>query len=148
MSLFPNPVANLGWKIGAVGAGVLNLVIGFFLISAHIENQAIADQRDQLQSSINDPVTGYVARLTTAQNNVAVLTRTVQRQNQALMTNAEIARARLEETRAKLNAAQRESQRLKRQIDAFVAQEIEGDTLEERVRDVDERAMKEFLDEG
>lgn len=146
MSILSNPIANLGWKIGAVGAGVLNLVIGFFLISAHIENQSIAKQRDQLQASINDPVTGYVARLTTAQNNVATLTRTVQLQNQAIRSNAEIARARLEETRAKLLATQRESQRLQRQVDIFLSQKIEGETLEERIRDVDQRAMKEFVD--
>lgn len=145
MALFSNPISNLGWKVGAIGAVALNLVIGFFMISAQIERDAVEKQRDQLQLAINDPVTGYVARLTTAQNNVATLKKEVERQNETIRNNAALAAERLARTKAELALAQRESSRLQKQVDAFLAQKIEGDTLEERVLDVDRRAMEEFL---
>jgi hypothetical protein len=128
-------------------AGVLNLVIGGFLIKSHIENNEISAQRDQLQLSITDPKTGYVARLAQAQNNVVTLTHALETQNSKFKEQSAASAVQLAETKRQLAEARAARADLQRKVDAFLNQKIEGETLEERIRDVDERAMKEFLND-
>lgn len=138
-------VLSTPWKLATIVAGVLNLVIGGFLVTSYVENRAISNQRDALQRSITDPKTGYVARLTQAQNNVATLTEQIKQQNVAYRELSAQSAAKLADTKQRLAAAQRETARMQARIDAFMKQKIEGDTLEERVLDVDRRAVEEFL---
>lgn len=142
MSILSTP-----WKLATIAAGVLNLVIGGFLVSSHFENKALSKQRDQLQMSITDPKTGFVARLTQAQNNVVTLETALAKQNAALQTLSKESAAQLAATRRELAIAQRESARAQARVNAFLNTKIEGKTLEERVIDVDKRAMEEFLGE-
>lgn len=138
-------VLSAPWKLATIVAGVLNLVIGGFLVTSYVENREISNQRDELQRSITDPKTGYVARLTQAQNNVVTLTEKIKRQNTAYRELSAQSAAQLADTKRRLATAQRETARLQARIDVFTKQKIEGDTLEERVLDVDRRAMEEFL---
>lgn len=135
------------WKLATIAGGLVSLVIGGLLITSYIENREISKQRDELQRSITDPETGYIARLTQAKANVVELNAALETQNAKYRQLSAESAAALEASRRRLLAAQRERDQLQSRLDTFLAQPIEGETLEERVLDVDRRAMKEFLNE-
>lgn len=132
------------WKAGAIGAVLVSLVIGFFLISTTMENRQIGKERDKLALSINDPKTGYIARLTQARANVAELENAIVVQNTTFKKQSEEARLSMEKLKKELAAAQRRSLEAERRLAVFMSTKPQGATLEDRVNDIDRRILKDL----
>jgi hypothetical protein len=141
----PDLTGGFLWKVATGLAGVATLVLGFMLISAQIENRVITKQRDQLTQQITDPKTGYVARLTQANANVAVLQTAVAEQNTKYEKLSRDSKAALAASEARLAAAQARTRTMQKKLDGFLATKPQGVTLEDRIRDIDTRAMSEFV---
>jgi hypothetical protein len=133
------------WKIATGGAAVFALVLGVFLLSSYSENRGLSQQRDAFAEKINNPKTGYIAQLAQARTNVEQLKTVVETQNAAIDRLSAEGAARLAASERRLAAAQAETRVLERKVAVFMSTKPQGVTLDERVRDVDSRAMKEFL---
>lgn len=144
MFTMPALGAKLLWKIGAGFAVVATIVLAFFLVKAQLENRSLGKERDKLTKSINDPVTGYIARLTTAQNNVVILESAIKRQNSEFTRQSNAAKAEMERLRTQLRAAQAESAALQRRVNKIMGTPIAGQTLEQRVQSVDKMVLEDL----
>lgn len=140
-----NPFTGQLWKLATGAAAVALLVLGFMLTTSYLQNRDLSKQRDVLSARINDPATGYIAKLAQARTNVETLKVEVERQNAAYDKLSVESQAALKAAQARLAAAQAETRALERKVAGFLATAPKGATLDERVRDIDERAMKEFL---
>jgi DNA anti-recombination protein RmuC len=133
------------WKIATGGAAALALLLCALLMSSYFENRDLSKQRNTLAAQINDPQTGYIAQLAQARTNVETLKVEVDKQNKALDKMSAESNARLAAARTALAKAQAETKALEKRLAGFLATKPQGATLEARVRDIDARAMKEFL---
>lgn len=135
-------LSKFAWQIGASVAVVALLTVSGFLVAAQVENHRVTELNNVLDARISDPVTGYVVRLAQAQTNAITVTTALERQVADLKDAAAVAEARLNQTEANLAAAQRESREARRQSAAIMATRPQGDTLEDRVLDVDARILE------
>lgn len=133
------------WKIATGAAAVVALLLGILLTTSYMQNRDLTRQRDGLSVAINDPATGYIAQLAQARTNVETLKVAVEQQNAAYDKLSVESQAALRLAQARLAAAQAETRALERKVASFLATKPQGATLEDRVRDIDDRAMKEFL---
>jgi len=133
------------WKVATAGAAVIAAVLMVMLGVSYMQNRDLTAQRQALSSAINDPVTGYVAQLAQARTNVKTLEVRVAQQNEAIDKLSAESAARLATSRRELAAAQAQTRTMERKLAGFLATKPQGATLEARVRDIDDRAMKEFL---
>jgi len=140
-------ILNAPWKLATIGAGVVAALLGFFLISAHLENKSLNTQKAELVDRIENPQTGYVARLAQANANVIELRTAIERQNVVIRQRegeAREAQANLESLRAQLREAQARSADLNRRLQRFLATKPQGATLEDRVNDIDRRVLEDL----
>ena len=140
----PKLGASLLWKGGAILAIIATLVISGFLVKSTIENRQITKDKAALYKQINDPVTGYVARLTTARNNVVVLEGAIKRQNAEYTRQSNAAKAEMERLRKELRVAQAQRVVYEKRAKDLLAAQIKGTTLEERVNDVDRMILEDL----
>lgn len=132
------------WKIGAGVAIAIALFLSAFIIKLTLDNRRLSNESSKLSKQINDPDTGYIARLRTSENNVLVLKAAVVRQNEAYDKLSKESKAQLEALRARLIKAEREASDLRKRAAAIASHKIDGVTLEERVLDVDKQIMEDL----
>lgn len=137
------PSFNL-WKLGAGAALVVALIISAVTIKLTIENRQLGRQSADLSKQINDPETGYIARLRTSENNVILLKGAIVRQNAAYAKLSKESTAELNRLRAELAKAEREAADLRKRAAALMSRPIKGNTLEERVLDVDNKVLEDL----
>ncbi len=146
--MFPALAAKLGgsliWKGGAIVAMIASVVLLGFLIKLNYDNKSISKERDKLTQAIQDPVTGYIARLNTSRNNVMILTEAVRKQNSEFTRQSKASQAELTRLKAELKIAQAETAVYQRRVQALLGKPIEGKTLVERIEDVDARILKDL----
>lgn len=135
-------ITSAPWKLATIVAGVVTLGLTATLVVVKLDNRQLTKLNEQLDERINNPSTGYVARLAQANTNVETLKVELAQQNEAFKKKSESDAARLRDTEAKLAAALVERARIQRQVDAFLAIKPRGNTLEERVVDVDTRLLE------
>lgn len=140
----PIPGGAMLWKIATGGAAILALVLGFFLLTTTLENRSLTKQRDKLSLSITDPNTGYIARLTQSRTNVVTLEGAIKTQNEAYEKQSKAAQAELARLKKELSAAQAETRASERRLSQFLATKPKGNTLAERVTDIDNRVLKDL----
>lgn len=133
------------WKIMTGLAGVTTLVMGGFLIHSYFDNRSLTNQRNALSKEINDPKTGYVAQLFQARTNVSTLRVAIDEQNKAYHTLSEASKKALADSERRLAEAQKRTKLAEQRVSRFMATGPKGDSLEDRIRDIDDRAMKEFV---
>jgi len=133
------------WKIATGVAAALALSMMALLMSSYFTNRDLTAQRDVLANRINDPNTGYVAQLAQARTNVAQLEKAVAQQNEAYDRLSTQSLNRLAESRRQLAEAQAQTRVMERKLAGFLATKPQGATLEDRVRDIDARALQEFI---
>lgn len=133
------------WKIATGGAALIALGLTILLMTTYIENKDLTKQRNELARQINDPKTGYIAQLAQSRTNVETLKEEVRYQNQELDRLSKESRERLAATERRLRAAQQETRQMEKQLAGFLATGPQGTTLEDRIRDIDERALQEFV---
>lgn len=132
------------WKIATGLVGFITVVLMGLLVATYFENRELMTQRDQLAVSINDPRTGYVARLAQSRTNVQTLKAEVERQSAAYVKLSAESQARLAAAERRLAIAQRATREMEARLAVFLSQPPQGATLEERVLDIDERILKEL----
>jgi hypothetical protein len=132
------------WKIGAIIAAIVTLIIGGLAVKTQIENRQLDKQRVELQKSINDPVTGYVARLTTAQNSVITLKAAVQKQNTEFTRQSNAAKVELARLKRELSVAQAQTKVYQRRVNELLNKPIEGRTPQERYDSVDKLILEDL----
>lgn len=144
MIALPALGAKLLWKVGAGFAVVATLVLGFFLIKAQIEHKQLVNDKAALTKSINDPVTGYIARLTTANNNVIILKAAVAKQNSEFTRQSNEGKAQMDRLRGQLKIAQAERAVLQRRVEQMLGKPIDGKTPAERLKSVDDMVLEDL----
>ncbi len=135
------------WKLATAAAAVIAIVVGVMLFMSYNDNQNLEGQKQELVRRIEDPKTGYVARLTQANANVVTLRAAIEttnrqlelRKDESAKSNAELNRLRRE-----LLVAQAETRQMETRLRQFLATKPQGATLEARVRDIDARILKEL----
>lgn len=142
MSLITAPI----WKIAASLAAVCSIVLSALLLSSYFENRELAMQRTELSKQINDPKTGFVVRLAQANTNVETLKVALDAQRKSFEGKAREREAVLAESERKLAAAQAKSRAMQLKLDRFLATKPQGTTLDERVRDIDQRMLAELIE--
>jgi hypothetical protein len=145
MFKLPSFLTGSVWKLAFGGATIVGLVLSALLLASYFENRSLTSQRDTLAAQINDPETGYIAQLAQSRTNVAQLQTALDRQNVAYLKLQDDSRAALDAANTKLAAAQAHSRKMERQLGQFLSTKPQGATLEERIWDIDRRAMKELV---
>lgn len=138
--IFPSP-----WKLATGGAALLAVVLSAFLMSSYFENRDLMAQRNELTRQINDPKTGFVARMAQAQTNIETLKAAVESQNDAYQRLSNESTARVNGLRAEVLAAQKRERIVTEKLQQFLATKPQGATLEERIADIDRRALSELM---
>lgn len=104
--------------------------------------RTVTIERDLFDKQINDPVGGYVVRLTTCKANTRVLTGGIDKQNAATATSAAKAVAAKARAEAAVATAQVQSGKARREAADVLGTEPKGATACERVDDIDRRLME------
>ena len=133
------------WKVATGAAAVVAMILTVMLATSYMHSRDLSRQRDVLATRISDPVNGYVAQLAQARTNVETLKVAVAQQNAAYDKLSTESQTRLAAAQARLADAQAKTKVMERRLSGFLATAPKGATLEDRVRDIDDRAMKEFL---
>lgn len=94
------------WKAGAVAGGVAAVALGGALIVKSFEMASVDKQRATLQMAIDDPKTGYVARIAQSETNVAGLQVAVASRDKAITDLSAADAARLAAMTKAVAAAQ------------------------------------------
>lgn len=133
------------WKIATGGAVVITLLLSALLMASYFQNRDLSSARAELARRIDDPKTGYVVQLAQARTNEATLKAVVTRQNAAYATLSATSRAQLAQSERALALAQARTREMEVRLRSFLATKPRGSTLEERVRDIDDRALAELI---
>ena len=133
------------WKLATGAAGVLSVVLSGMLIVASLENRQIAKHRDELITAIQDPHTGYAARLAQSNTNIATLTEAIKTQNSELDKLSSKSMAMRLHSEQQLALLATENSKLQKSLAKFLDTVPSGNTVCEKLEDVDRRAVEEFL---
>ena len=131
-------------KFVGIGAIFLTLIVTFFLFKATFETRALTKERDKLSVAIGDPKTGYIARLTQARANEALLEVAIKTQNESFTKESNASKAELARLKKELQAAQVRTRVAEKRLQLFLAVKPRGATLIERVNDIDQRVLKDL----
>lgn len=142
----PSFLTGQCWKYATGAAAVVALILSSLLLASYFQNRGLETEKEKLAQLINDPKTGYIAQLAQARTNVAQLQRAVETQNAAIERLSAEGKARLAESERRLAAAQAQTKQMEKKLAGFLATKPQGDTLEDRIQDIDARAMKEFVE--
>ena len=135
-------LTGIKWKIISGAAGIALLVAGFFLVVAQVENRHLVKKNVRLEEMINDPYTGYIVKLTQANTNVETLKLAVETQNKKLRQQAEESARTLADLKATVARVQNDNARLRAASAKILNGKPRGNTLAERVTDVDNRLLE------
>lgn len=95
-----------------------------------------------IDKQLNDPKTGYVARLTTCEANNRLLSGGLDRQNATVAANAARGAAALADATRSVAAAQVKTADVQRQANSILNTPLSGDTTCTKVLDVDARLLE------
>lgn len=130
-----------------MAAGLVGVVLGFMLWLSYHDNRGLMKQKMELVARIEDPKTGYVARLAQSNANVVTLREAITFTNEQMKvrdSEAKVRSAELVRLRAQLAVAQSETRQMQSRLRLFLANKPQGATLDARVRDIDARILSEL----
>lgn len=130
------------WKLGAVAATASLIAVSGLLAYAQIRNYHLVAVNAELDSRINDPATGLLVTVAQCRTNAATAIGAVEQQNAALETQAAESKRALASTTAQLATAQRATRAAENSVAVLLSRPPAGDTLEDRIRDVDARLLE------
>jgi len=129
------------WQFGTIGATAVafGLAIALSIATARLHDAQVS--RDALTASIETPVTGWAARLTTARNNASVLETSIGDQNAKIDALSKDSAARLALATAALAAADKRAAGDQARI-AKLLKPLVGSNTCQRVIEADERLLE------
>jgi hypothetical protein len=133
------------WKLAFGGATIMTLILSALLMASYFENRSLSSQRDELAQQINDPKTGYIAQLAQSRTNVAQLQLALTNQNEAYQKLKNDSDVALKASAIKLQAAKTETKIAERKLGQFLSTKPQGSSLEQRIQDIDQRALRELV---
>jgi len=126
--MFPIPTP---WKLGTIAFGVLSLaLVGKVVLQNH-----------QIHK-LEDSLTLCQADLTTSRNNAATLEAALEDQNQSILILSAETQRRLAAAKVAVGEAQKRTRAAEQKVAVLQSRPINGDTLEERIKDVDARVLE------
>jgi hypothetical protein len=132
------------WKIGAIIAALVMVVLGGFLVKTSLDNRNLEKQKSELTRRIEDPVTGYIAQLNTARNNVVILKGAIEKQNSEFRKQSAASQAELNRLRGELKLAQAQSRAYQKRVNELMSRPIKGNNATERMEDVDKMILEDL----
>jgi len=135
-------LSTFKWQLIGGAAGVALLTVSGLWIYATIDNRHLSKVNGDLTAQIETPVTGFRARLATETANRANLEASVERQNAEWQRQSAAGAATLAETTRQLVVAQKATRRAEGQVAVLLASPPKGNTLAERLADVDARVLE------
>tara|TARA_B100000678_G_scaffold13657_2_gene10749 strand:+ start:9260 stop:9685 length:426 start_codon:yes stop_codon:yes gene_type:complete len=115
-------------------------VAGIMSVLLFVQNARLANAKDdyaKLYADINEPKTGYVARLTTCQASVATLEESIGTQNKAIEDLKRTSDEAIERANAAAKEAALEADAARKRARDMANRPIQGETVLDRVLDVD-----------
>lgn len=134
-------LTTLPQKLLLGGLGLALAAAGAFNVVQAVENRRLVADKAELDTRINDPVTGYVVRLTQATTNTSTCKAAIARQNTAIRTQSEKDAATIAAVQARYDAEHRALVSAEKSAAAFLARKPQGATLTDRVTDVDAQIL-------
>jgi hypothetical protein len=133
------PILTSAWKF-VLGRPTLivAILLGIALSSVYLQKRHAENERDILHDRIHDEDTGYIVRLAQSRANAATLADAIDTQNTALSAITETHDELLEQARKHLLQASDERDRVLEQIFSVRSAELNGETVCERVIELDE----------
>jgi hypothetical protein len=131
------------WKLATALAGIAALGLAISLGVANFRLHEMTRARDAAISSIQDPKTGFIARLATCHDNLARANEAITQQNAAIAAEAVKAAEQAAAAKAALDAAQ-ETIRAQQAKVAELLKPLTGNDACKRMNEIDDR-MKEGL---
>lgn len=130
------------WQAGAIGASAAALVIGVALGVTTIQKNNAVKRADGLAQQIDDPITGYRARLSSCEANVDLLDGEIAKQNDAIERVGAESAARVAQAQAGLAAARRDAADARYRAERLAGATINGATVCERFEDADRQVLE------
>lgn len=137
--MFPIPSP---WKLATGGALAVLLGVSVYTGVQVVENRRLTAANAELDRKINDPQTGFVVRLTKAETDTMVLKTTIERQTAEFKAKAAEDARVLASTRAALTQTQRDNRRLLADASRLTATPPQGETVCQRLLDIDSRVQE------
>ena len=135
---------GLGDKALAVGLGVaLALSVGTN-VKQHFTITGLKSSNTTLERQINDPDTGYVARLATCKANTQALSGGIDRQNASIAANTARGAAAVADATRSVAAAQIKTAEAQRKASEIVGNQPSKGTVCDRLLILDKRLMGEI----
>lgn len=146
MSIIGDLIKITNWPqrlmIGGLAAAALAATT--YNVVQVIENRHLSSVNKKLNAAIEDPKTGYIVRLSQAQTNTATCTTAIGRQNKAITELATSRQAAVDDAARKYAVERRARLQAERDVGAFLAHEPKGDTVAERIADVDAQILEDL----
>ena len=130
------------WKAAAIGAGVVIVGLGITIAVIDLDRAHLRSEVADLTDKIENPQTGYIARLTQAQANVATLKAGLDEQNAKVEAQAAEAKARIAATEKRLVDAQAAAASAKTTLARLMATPLIGKDVCARLSDADRRLLE------
>ena len=129
------------WKIAAAGLLVLVISLGVQLARVAGDRAKIEKQRAALELSIEDPATGYRARLRTCTDNTVTLTEAITAQGEKVKALGEESRAKTAEAQKAIDAAERGRAAADAKVKSLMRPLVATETCQ-RVNEADARLLE------
>lgn len=130
------------WKLMTGAAGVLTLVLAFFLFQANIENRTLTRQIQVTDKRVNDPKNGLLVQLERERINTVTVREGLTRQNNSLRAQAAEDARNLALVSSQLATTQRENRQNLERITKIMALPPQGSLPIDRYDDIDRRLLE------
>lgn len=135
-------LTSLKYQIVAYALAATLVAASMSLVFAKIEVRHLKKVNTRLEQLINDPATGYVAKLAQSHSNAANLEARIEQQNQAFLLMQKQGAEALAATVERLAVSQKATKAAEARAAALLSRAPQGVGLEARVSDVDARVLE------
>jgi hypothetical protein len=123
------------------GMGIALVGIGGLSVHQAVENRRLTSENVKLDTSISDPNTGFVVRLTQARTNTVACTAAIERQTTALKAQSTRDAASIAASQRRYDIEHTARLRAEQSAQVILAHKPQGATLQARVLDVDAQIL-------
>lgn len=141
LGLIPG-IAGLPWKLATAGLAAVSIGLGVYTAVVSLDRARIEVERKSLEQQIQDPKTGYVARLAQAETNVVTARAAVDQQNATLQSKSAADAAALADLSKQVAQANAATAAANTKIDRLLKTPLAGADACARMNDADKRLLE------